>query len=442
MNPARTGERGTSGPPSRTPVPDPRAVAFHSFILKIHGRCDLACDYCYMYESADQSWRAQPRTMSRPVLERTAERIAEHAAAHGLSAVRLVLHGGEPLLAGPAAVGHAVRAVREALGPGVRLDVTAQTNGLGLDDRWLDLLAGLGVRIGVSLDGDATAHDRHRRRTGGRGSHAEVTAALRRLVEGPHRELFGGLLCVIDPRNDPVATYRHLLEYAPPVVDFLLPHGNWSAPPPGRRPGSPDTPYADWLAAVFDVWFDAPVRETRVRVLDDLVALLLGGRAETEGLGLDPVGYTVVETDGSIGRDATLRTTYPGAIGTGLHVLRDPFDRALRPAPAATAVPVAPQVMASPPGTAAPEAPAAPTAPVDTGVPGPGLAGLSARCRACPLHRVCGGGHVTHRYRADGSGFANPSVYCPDLTALIGHVARRLAEDLGRLLARPVAGAP
>ncbi|MEV3870313.1 FxsB family cyclophane-forming radical SAM/SPASM peptide maturase [Streptomyces sp. NPDC049906] len=417
MNPARTGEPGTSSEvrvPTRTatgpPTPPPAPPPFHSFVLKVHGRCDLACDYCYMYEGPDQSWRGRPRIMAPAVLDRTADRIAEHVAAHRLPAVKVVLHGGEPLLLGPAALTRTVRVLRRALPPGVRLDVLVQTNGLGLDGRRLDLLAELGVRIGVSLDGDAAAHDRHRRRADGRGSHAEVSAALRRLGDGPHRHLFSGLLCVIDVRNDPLATYRHLLGHRPPVIDFLLPHGNWSAPPPGRRPDRVDTPYADWLAAVFDVWFDAPVRETRVRLLDDLLALLLGGRAETEGLGLAPVGYAVVETDGAIGRDATLRTTYPGAIDTGLHVLRDPFDRAL----------------------------AAPTG----AVPGPGLAGLSTTCRACPLHRVCGGGHVTHRYRADGSDFANPSVYCPDLAALIGHVGRRLAADLGRLLARPVVGAP
>jgi uncharacterized protein len=29
------------------------------FIVKVHSRCDLSCDYCYMYEMADQSWRDQ-----------------------------------------------------------------------------------------------------------------------------------------------------------------------------------------------------------------------------------------------------------------------------------------------------------------------------------------------------------------------------------------------
>ena len=38
--------------------------------------------------------------MSDEVMWRTAQRIAEHATLHGLHTVQVVLHGGEPLLAG------------------------------------------------------------------------------------------------------------------------------------------------------------------------------------------------------------------------------------------------------------------------------------------------------------------------------------------------------
>ncbi|MFC7914457.1 FxsB family cyclophane-forming radical SAM/SPASM peptide maturase [Streptomyces sp. NPDC057386] len=380
-----------------TPAPFP----FHTFVLKLHSRCDLSCDYCYMYRAADQSWRRQPRAMSPAVIAWTARRIAEHARTHRLSAVTVALHGGEPLLAGRELLRRTVTEITAACGPRVRVDVCVQTNAMRLDEAWLELLAELGVRIGVSLDGDRAAHDRHRVRPDGRGSHGRVTAALRRLTEGPYRRLFAGLLCTVDLRNDPVATYEELLRHRPPMVDFLLPLGTWAAPPPGRVPGRADTPYGDWLAAVFDRWYGAPERETEVRVLHDLVSLLLGGRGGTEGLGLEPVRYVVVETDGSIALDDTLRVVAPGAGQTGLHVARDSFDRALRH----------PEVT----------------------VRQSGAAGLSPVCRACALLPVCGGGHYTHRYRGDGTGYLNPSVYCPDLAALIRYVHRRVSDDMERL---------
>ncbi|MEV2226882.1 hypothetical protein AB0E01_44690 [Nocardia vinacea] len=42
-------------------------LPFVEFVVKIHSRCNLVCDYCYIYEMADQSWREQPNTMSRRV---------------------------------------------------------------------------------------------------------------------------------------------------------------------------------------------------------------------------------------------------------------------------------------------------------------------------------------------------------------------------------------
>ena len=35
-------------------------VPLSQFVLKVHSRCDLACDHCYVYEAADQSWRGRP----------------------------------------------------------------------------------------------------------------------------------------------------------------------------------------------------------------------------------------------------------------------------------------------------------------------------------------------------------------------------------------------
>jgi uncharacterized protein len=251
----------------------------------------------------------------------------------------------------------------------------------------------------VSLDGDAAGHDLHRRRADGRGSHDEVTAGLRRLTSPAYRHLFSGLLCTIDLRNDPVATYEALASFEPPALDFLLPHGTWDTPPPGRRPDDPATPYGDWLVDVFDRWWSGPARRTRVRLFSEIVRLLFGRPSRTEAVGLSPVALVVVETDGFIEQVDTLKAAYDGAAATGLHIDRDDFGAAL-------ALPsvVARQI---------------------------GERGLSDACRACPIHRVCGGGLYAHRYRA-GSGFANPSVYCRDLYRLITHIREAVSRDLRR----------
>jgi uncharacterized protein len=370
-----------------------RPFPFREFIVKVHSRCDLSCDYCYMYEMADQSWRDQPRAMSPEIVELTARRIGEHAIAHGLRDVTLILHGGEPLLAGQDLISQLVMSTRRWAGSATTVRAIVQTNGVGLSDAYLELFDELGVRVGVSIDGDVTAHDRHRRFASGRGSYQAVAAALGRLRRFPH--LYGGLLCTIDLRNDPVRTYRALTGFGPPKIDFLLPHGTWVQPPPGRAPDTASTPYADWLIEVFDDWYPKP--QTRVRLFEEIMQLLLGGASDSEIVGLAPARMVVIETDGSLEQEDTLKVAYDGATATGLHVARDSLDSAL----------LLPQIVARQIGARA----------------------LSAPCQVCSVRAVCGGGLYPHRYR-EGTGFLNPSVYCPDLLALIGHVRDRVQADL------------
>ncbi|MFA1539804.1 FxsB family cyclophane-forming radical SAM/SPASM peptide maturase [Actinomadura monticuli] len=396
----RSGEPGTEWPDDL----DVRALLesgwrptpIGDFILKVHSRCNLACDYCYMYEMADQGWRRQPRRMSRQVLEWTAQRIAEHARLNLLSEVQVVLHGGEPLLAGPEHLRRAIEIILAACEPDVRVGFSVQTNGVLLDTLFLDLFAEYGVAVGVSVDGDEDGHDRHRRRADGRGSYAAVRAGLERLTDPRYRHLFGGLLSTIELRNDPIVTYESLLALAPPEMDFLLPHGNWDEPPPGRPPDE-STPYGDWLIAIFDRWYAVEAADVRIRLFSEIIRLLFGRMSASEAIGLSPVAVVVVETNGEIEQVDTLKSAYEGAAGTRLHVSRDTFDTVL-----------------SLPSVAARQI---------------GRRALSAQCLACPAQEVCGGGLYPHRYRS-GTGFRNPSVYCHDLFKLISHIRDVLSRDL------------
>ncbi|NLU78210.1 FxsB family radical SAM/SPASM domain protein [Micromonospora sp. HNM0581] len=373
-------------------------IAFRQFVLKLHSRCDLACDHCYVYTMFDKRWRDLPRAMRHEVIEATAGRIGEHVRAHRLDRVSVILHGGEPLLAGPEHVETAVSVIRQGAAP-VPVRMTVQTNATRLDERYLSMFDRLDVRLSVSLDGDRAAHDRHRRGPDGQGSHARVEAALRRLTTGyPH--LFNGLLCTVDLRNDPVTTYLSLLEHRPPTIDFLLPHGTWTTPPPGRPADPRLVPYARWLIQVFDRWYHTPGRPVRIRLFDEIIQLLLGGASRLAGVGLSPMAVAVVQTDGEIEMDDTLAAAHPGAARTGLHVRRDPFDAVLQ-------LPVV-RAQLNP------------------------AAALCATCSACDLRQVCGGGLRTHRWQAD-NGFDNPSVYCPDLYAVINHIRRTVRRDLATL---------
>jgi uncharacterized protein len=366
-------------------------VPFQQFIVKVHSRCNLSCSYCYVYEMADQAWRQQPKRMTRPIAAKLAERIAEHAGRHDLPSVEVILHGGEPLLAGPRWLTELTGSLRAQVP--ARVNIGVQTNGTLLRPALLDTLKELGIRVGVSLDGDAEATGRHRVYASGRNSFDDVADGLYLLDSPGYRDVYGGILCTVDVDNDPVATYEALLKFRPPAVDLLLPHANWGCPPPGSG-------YADWLIAVFERWYCAPVQETRIRVFSEMIQLILGQPGAVEGLGLQPSTLVVIETDGTIKQLDSLSSAYPGAADTGRHILTDSFDAVL-----------------DHPTTVARQL---------------GAGALSLQCQTCPVMPVCGGGLYPHRYRS-GTGFRNPSVYCADLLRLITHVSDRVSRDLNRI---------
>ncbi|BAL87579.1 hypothetical protein AMIS_23590 [Actinoplanes missouriensis 431] len=353
------------------------------FVLKVHGRCDLKCDHCYVYEHADQSWMTKARAMSADVARAAARRIAEHAARWELPRVRVVVHGGEPLLLGPAGLDRLITEIRTPIEKVTRLSLTMQTNGVRFNPATGDVLKRHGVRVGVSLDGDREANDRHRRFANGAGSFDQVQAALALLRTPAYRELYAGLLCTIDIRNSPDRVYEALLAERPPAVDFLLPHATWENPPP--RPDGDPTPYATWLSVIHRRWL-ADGRPMRIRLFDGLHSTARGGRSGSEQLGADTVDMVVIETGGEYEQADSVKTAYDGAPATGLSVLTHPVDEVSRLRPIA--------------------------------VRQRGVAGLNEICRSCPVVQQCAGGLYAHRFRA-GHGFDNPSVYCADLRVLI-----------------------
>jgi uncharacterized protein len=380
-----------------------RAHPFRQYVVKIHSRCNLACDYCYVYEMADQGWQRQPPRMSPRTVRASVARIAEHVRAHDLRAIRVALHGGEPLLAGTAFIEDYAGRLRGALPPDTVAELTVQTNGTRLDQAMLDALLRSGVRVGVSVDGNRSAVDRHRRYPSGRGSHAAVDAGIALLRAERYQAVYAGLLCTISLENDPVETYESLLAHGPPRINFLLPHGTWSDPPPQRRPDA-STPYADWLIEVFRRWTAVPRPETSILLFEAIIASCLGGPSGTESLGLAPADTIVIDTDGAIRQIDTLAAAYDNAADTGLNVAEHALDDALdHPTTVARQI---------------------------------GLAALSPACLACDVRDICGGGYYPHRYRA-GDGFRNPSVYCSDLLRLITVIREYVAAELARLTTAP-----
>ncbi|MET7472926.1 radical SAM/SPASM protein FxsB, inactivated metallohydrolase extension form [Streptomyces sp. NPDC005648] len=371
---------------------EPADQPLRQLVLKVHSRCDLLCDHCYVYQHADQSWRSRPTFIRPDTVRSVARRLAEYAAAQSLESVSVILHGGEPLLVGPTRLRDICAELTRVLTPVTTLDLRMHTNAVTLNRRHLDVCEEFGVRVSVSLDGDRVANDRHRLDRQGRSSYDRVVRGIRLLQEPEYRHLFSGVLCTVDVANDPVAVHDALSELDPPRIDYLLPHSTWDSPPP--NPAGTATPYADWLLAIFDRW-EQQGRPMPVRTFDSVLSTLRGGPSLTEAMGLAPSDLAVIETDGTFEQADWLKTAYAGAPETGYDVFRHGFAE-----------------FAEHPGVQARQL---------------GIDGISDTCRRCPVVRSCGGGLYGHRY-SSARGFDNPSVFCADLRSLVDGIADRVTD--------------
>jgi uncharacterized protein len=365
-------------------VPARVPVAIESFIVKVAARCNLACTYCYEFFAHDQSWRSRPPHMSVETARQTGERIGAHAAANHLGQVSIMLHGGEPLLVGPRRFKALLEAIKAGVADRAEILFGVQTNGLLLNEDWLQLVELWQIDVGVSCDGPPAIADRLRVDHSGRGSGAGLERALSLLSGHPQ---FSGLLCVIDPHSDPIAVWRYLASWAPPLVDFLLPHKTWAAPPYDLSDDEA-APYADWLIRVFDDWMlHAP--QIPIRYFEELLTRSLGGSGSLESLGEEPVNLLVVNVDGEYEGVDSLKAARPGAWVTGLNVVEHEVQAVFENELVA---------LRQSGGTQ-----------------------LAEECRSCRLRRECGGGYLPHRYHPE-RGFRSPSIYCRDIMKLTDHL--------------------
>ena len=367
------------------------------FLVKIASRCNLACDYCYVYRHADRSWRSRPAIMVEKHRQKLAERIAEYVRGEGLGGIAVVFHGGEPLLAGAERIVETAQWIRLAVPEFCRVDFSLQTNGTLLDKFALDLFAATNIGVSLSLDGPERVNDLHRVDPQGRSSFKAVESALKLLKDYP--KIYNGLIAVIDPTITPDEVLEFFDCHQPPQLDFLLPDSNHLRLPPGRET-NPDL-YSSWLVRAFDLWFDR-YPHLPIRTFDAILSTLAGLPSQTDAFGFGDVSLLTVETDGTYHDLDVLKITAEGAttLGIGLE-----------------------------------------SASIATAAESPRLQEhrsllrreyLAAECQTCSVVDVCGGGSVPHRYSLDG--FSHPTVYCREMFALITHARTRMGQQLDREL--------
>jgi uncharacterized protein len=343
-------------------------------LVKVATRCNIDCSYCYWFR--DAAVYEKPKLMSKAVLRQLLHRIEEHVVEYALPDLPIVLHGGEPLLWGVDNFNHFAEecaAITERTGSEIPISVT--TNGVLIDDRWLDCFENHGISVAISIDGPAHIHDLHRKTFQGQGTHAAVERAARRLVA---RDIRASVLAVCNPAYPPQEYVDFFADCGIAHYDIMIPDATVDEKPPG---------IAAFYRDLFELWLNANRSHpaVNIRIITDMVTALLGSTSPTEGVGYNPVELCTVMTDGSVEPHDVLRIAGDGFTRTTFNV----FDHALD------------EVRNEPRWRAARDA----------------SINLAAKCRSCKFMNACGGGYLPHRF-SKANGYDNPSVYCDDLYAM------------------------
>ena len=160
-----------SGPPRPWSAQDfTPGLAIGLLVMQPTPFCNIACDYCYLAQ------RDTARFMAMDVVEAT----IRNALDSGLLGRELdvVWHAGEPLAAPRDFYDEAIECIGAIAGSAIRIRHSVQTNGLLIDEDWCRLFLRHRVRVGVSIDGPARVHDRHRRTRSGGPTHARVVRGI------------------------------------------------------------------------------------------------------------------------------------------------------------------------------------------------------------------------------------------------------------------------
>lgn len=262
-----------------------------SIILKTTSGCNAACTYCY-------EENAFPGEKIEVIPLEVIEQIFDWAANIGLSKVQLVWHGNEPLLAGKKFFSEMFSLSDRYKSDDLEYMHSLQTNGIGVDDSWIELFKEHNIGIGLSLDGPAWLHDLQRQDCQGRPSHQKVEKSLYQMIDAG---ISVGLSCVIT-RNSlkaPREIIRYFNAFNVSLVDFL-PMSIFSESLKNHPLLITPKEFADFMGEILDEWLYKLQDQIVVRYFENIIVGLSGGNPTLCKFSGRCGAYISVDYDGSV----------------------------------------------------------------------------------------------------------------------------------------------
>ncbi len=182
-------------------------------ILQPSPFCNIDCDYCYLAE------RSSTKKMSLEVLHKTLDRVFESGLVGGQLSV--VWHAGEPLAVPLAYYEEAFKLMASWGIPEGKIVHNFQTNGTLINDAWCEFFLKNNCSVGVSVDGPAYIHDKHRKDRQGKGTHDKVMRGIEFLKK--HKVPFHSISVITaDALESPDEVFNFFLENEIHSVGFNI----------------------------------------------------------------------------------------------------------------------------------------------------------------------------------------------------------------------------
>lgn len=359
-------------------------------ILKLTERCNIACTYCYYFENEQKSALARPPHLTDEAARQFVNRVHETIREGHHKTVRIIMHGGEPMMYGKARFAALCADLQREFSDSIQLCM--QTNAMLVDDEWLSIFERHQVAVGVSIDGPPSVHDANRVDKKGKATSGRVETGIRRLVQAAAEGRISppGALIVVQPGSSSEDILRYVTtKLSITQMDFLLPDATWDS---GRDTG--------WLGAylveLFNAWLAGKQEEVSVRILKSTMSLLSGGPSFLGGFGPIQANALTVLSDGAINGDDFLRPCGDEFVELGVSVFSASF------ADACMLNRFRLETM--------------------------GAAQIPSACNGCSYRNTCCGGQMTHRFSRERL-FDNPSVYCEGLRTFYNEVCATLLNS-------------
>lgn len=184
---------------------DARRGPLELLVIQPTAFCNLDCDYCYL------PFRQLRDKIHPEVLRAIFTRVfSDRVVVRGFT---VVWHAGEPLVLPIPFYQQALDIIAEENREKVDVGHSFQTNGTLINPNWCRFLKENDLSIGVSVDGPAFIHDRHRKTRSGRGTFEQVVRGIKLL--GEYQVPFH-VITVLTADS---------LDYPDELFDFYLEHG-------------------------------------------------------------------------------------------------------------------------------------------------------------------------------------------------------------------------